>query len=246
MERTLLPWFDDAKLGIFVHWTAAAVPAYAPMTADPFNLAAVHGWEHAMAHSPYVEWHQSSLAIEGSPVWKHHRATYGDLPYDAFVEGFLAGHRGWDAAPWADLFSAAGARYVVLVTKHHDGVLLWPSEHPNPHKPAWGSSRDIVGELATAVRDRGIRFGAYYSRPCAPARPPTDQSRGDVEIRRKVLRRPERAPARLAARRLGPRSPRRVRVPARAARGSRRAGPGPASWQWPARSRACGSRRWSR
>ena len=162
-DRTLPSWFDDAKLGIFVHWTAAAVPAYAPVTDDPFNLAAVHGWEHAMAHSPYVEWYQNSLAIEGSPVWQHHHATYGDLPYDAFVDRFLTGHRGWDPDPWADLFAAAGARYVVLVTKHHDGVLLWPSAHPNPHKQAWGSSRDIVGEVASAVRDRGIRFGTYYS-----------------------------------------------------------------------------------
>jgi len=163
MERTLPVWFDDAKLGIFVHWTAAAVPAFAPVTDDPFNLAAVHGWDHAMAHSPYVEWYQNSLAIEGSPVWKHHRTHHGDLPYDAFVTQFLAGHRGWDPAPWADLFAAAGARYVVLVTKHHDGVLLWPSDHPNPHKRSWGSSRDIVGELAAAVRDRGLRFGTYYS-----------------------------------------------------------------------------------
>ena len=68
MERTLPAWFDDAKLGIFVHWTPASVPAFAPLTDDPFSLAEVHGWEHAMAHSPYVEWYQNSLSIEGSPV----------------------------------------------------------------------------------------------------------------------------------------------------------------------------------
>jgi len=163
MERTLPTWFEDAKLGIFVHWTAAAVPAYAPVTDDPFNLAAIHGWEHAMAHSPYVEWYQNSLSIAGSPVWEHHHEHYGDLPYDAFVEQFVEGHRGWDPLPWADLFKAAGARYVVLVTKHHDGVLLWPSEHPNPHKQGWMSPRDVVGELASAVRDEGMRFGTYYS-----------------------------------------------------------------------------------
>ena len=76
---------------------------------------------------------------------------------------FLAGHRGWNPDEWADLFARAGARYVVLVTKHHDGVLLWPSAHRNPHKQGWQSERDIVGELAAAVRDRGMRFGTYYS-----------------------------------------------------------------------------------
>jgi alpha-L-fucosidase len=110
-----------------------------------------------------VEWYQNSLAIEGSPVQRHHQATYGELPYDAFVEEFLAGIRGWDPDAWADLFAAAGAQYVVLVTKHHDGVMLWPSAHPNPFKKGWQSERDVVGELAAAVRARGMRFGTYYS-----------------------------------------------------------------------------------
>jgi alpha-L-fucosidase len=163
VDRPLPAWFDDAKLGIFVHWTAAAVPAFAPLGQSPFDVAAEHGWERAMAESPYVEWYQNSLSIEGSPVERHHRATYGDLPYDAFVEEFLGGIGGWDPDAWADLFAKAGARYVVLVTKHHDGVLLWPSAHPNPHKAGWQSERDVVGELAAAVRSRGMRFGTYYS-----------------------------------------------------------------------------------
>ena len=162
-DRTLPAWFDDAKFGIFVHWTAAAVPAFAPVGPSPFDLAAEQGQEAAFAQSPYVEWYQNSLAIDGSPVQRYHSATYGDLPYDAFVREFLDGHRGWSPHSWADVFQQAGARYVVLVTKHHDGVLLWPSAHPNPHKQAWQSERDIVGELATAVRDRNMRFGTYYS-----------------------------------------------------------------------------------
>jgi alpha-L-fucosidase len=158
-ERPLPAWFDDAKFGIFVHWTAATVPAYAPVGPSPFDLPP----EKAFSHTPYVEWYQNSLAIEGSPVQEWHREHYGDLPYDAFVEQFLQRLEGWSPDPWADLFAAAGARYVVFVTKHHDGVLLWPSAHRNPHKDHWHSERDVVGELATAVRERGMRFGTYYS-----------------------------------------------------------------------------------
>lgn len=161
--RPLPQWFDDAKLGIFVHWTAAAVPAYAPITDSPFDLAASGGWEEAMRCSPYVEWYQNSLAIEGSPVRAHHEEHYGDLPYEAFVEQFLAGHAGWQPGPWADLFEAAGAKYVVLVTKHHDGVALWPTDTPNPFKDRWNSERDLVGDLGDAVRERGLRYGLYYS-----------------------------------------------------------------------------------
>jgi alpha-L-fucosidase len=162
--RPLPAWFDDAKLGIFVHWTAAAVPAYAPIMESPFDLAAGGGgWEEAMRCSPYVEWYQNSISIEGSPAARHHAEHYGDQPYDVFVQQFLAGHAGWQPAPWADLFQAAGARYVVLVTKHHDGVLLWPSDTPNPHKERWASERDLVGDLAGEVRARDMRFGTYYS-----------------------------------------------------------------------------------
>src|SRR4051812_41365522 len=163
IERALPRWFDDAKFGIFVHWTAAAVPAFAPVGPSPFELAAEQGQQAAFAQSPYVEWYQNSLAIEGSPVQRHHAATYGDLQYHDFVRQFLDGHRGWNPQVWADLFAQAGARYVVLVTKHHDGVLLWPSAHGNPHKERWQSERDVVGDLAEAVRGRGMRFGTYYS-----------------------------------------------------------------------------------
>lgn len=161
--RPLPAWFDDAKLGIFVHWTAAAVPAYAPVTDSPFDLAASGGWAEAMRCSPYVEWYQNSIAIEGSPAALHHAEVHGNRPYDDFVAQFLSGLAGWQPEPWADLFAQAGARYVVLVTKHHDGVLLWPSATPNPHKDVWGSDRDLVGDLASAVRAREMRFGAYYS-----------------------------------------------------------------------------------
>ena len=144
-----------------MHWTAATVPAFAPVGPSPFDLPP----EDAFRLSPYVEWYQNSLAIEGSPVWEHHREVYGDLGYDAFVRQFLANLSGWSADPWAELFALAGARYVVFVTKHHDGVVLWPSDVENPNRPdgGWGSSRDVVGELCSAVRARDMRFGTYYS-----------------------------------------------------------------------------------
>jgi alpha-L-fucosidase len=69
----------------------------------------------------------------------------------------------WNPGAWADLFKRIGARYVVLTTKHHDGFLLWPSEHPNPMREGYLAARDLVGELTDAVRDRGMRMGLYYS-----------------------------------------------------------------------------------
>jgi alpha-L-fucosidase len=162
--RQLPDWFRDAKLGIFVHWTAATVPAFAPLSPDPFTMAAEHGWEHALAHSPYVEWYQNSLSIEGSPVALHHAQHWPGVPYDEFVRRFREAVEQWDPAPWAELFSAAGAGYCVFVTKHHDGVTLWPSSTPNPHRGSgWSTRRNCVRELADAVRHTGLRYGVYYS-----------------------------------------------------------------------------------
>ena len=58
---------------------------------------------------------------------------------------------------------AAGARYVVLTTKHHDGFALWPSAVPHPVKGEYHARRDLVGDLSTAVRARRMRMGLYYS-----------------------------------------------------------------------------------
>ncbi len=66
---------------------------------------------------------------------------------------------------WAQLFSAAGARYVVLTTKHHEGFCNWHS----PTSWQWnsvdvGPRRDLVGDLAKAVRKQpNLRFGVYHS-----------------------------------------------------------------------------------
>lgn len=155
-------WWRHAKLGIFVHWTPASVPAFAPVGAEMAELLGRRD-PHALAWSPYAEWYQNSLAFPESPVAAHHAATYGDRPYEDFIADFEAGLAGWDPEDWAGRFAAAGARYVVLVTKHHDGYCLWPTRVANPNRVHHHCDRDLVGELADAVRSRGMRFGVYYS-----------------------------------------------------------------------------------
>jgi alpha-L-fucosidase len=163
-DRALPRWYDDAKLGIFVHWTSAAIPAFAPIGPSPFDLIdAAADWSVSFRNSPYVEWYWNSIAIDGSPAQRHHHERYGDAPYDQFVRQFADGLGSWRADTWADLFAKAGARYVVLVTKHHDGFCLWPTEQANPHRTDWHSERDIVGELGDAVREHQMRYGLYYS-----------------------------------------------------------------------------------
>ena len=155
-------WFHDAKLGIFVHWGLYSVPAWA----TPVGELGTIDWTKWFRNNPYSEWYLNSLRIEGSPTHDHHLKTYGaDFGYMDFAPQFNEAVRRWDPAAMASLFADAGARYVVLTTKHHDGFTLWPSEVENPHLPPdrRASSRDIVGELTSAVKAARMRMGFYYS-----------------------------------------------------------------------------------
>ncbi|HTO54688.1 MAG TPA: alpha-L-fucosidase [Myxococcota bacterium] len=158
-------WYHDAKLGIFIHWGPFSVPAYAPLGhGDIQELLRREGYRSFFRNIPYSEWYINSIRIEGSPACEHHRRTYGkDVSYFDFAELFKRESARWQPDEWADLFQAAGARYVVLVTKHMDGFLMWPSATPNYARPGYQMERDVVGELTGAVKARGMRMGVYYS-----------------------------------------------------------------------------------
>jgi len=157
-------WFEDAKLGIFVHWGVQSVPAWAPPTGELPKVLAERGWHGWFANNPYADWYLNTIHIAGSPSQLHHQRTYGaGHGYDDFVPLFQEAAAKWDPDAWAALFQQVGARYVVLTTKHHDGFLLWPSARPNPHKAGYAAERDLVGELTSAVRAHGMRMGLYYS-----------------------------------------------------------------------------------
>lgn len=160
--RPLPQWYDDAKFGIFIHWGVWAIPAFAPHLGS-ISDAFKKDYDRAVALTPYTEWYWNAIKVPGTPSAEFHAREYGNRPYRDFKEPFEEGLKHWDPDAWAEAFRNSGAKYVVLVTKHHDGFCLWPSSVNNPHEKNWTTSRDIVGELARAVRAQGLRFGVYYS-----------------------------------------------------------------------------------
>lgn len=171
-------WFNKAKLGIFIHWGLYSIPAYAPTEVSVEELFAELVNENAdkaelqkaarnwFINNGYAEWYLNSLRIKNSPTYKYHKDTYGlDYSYYQFSEDFSKETLKWDSDAMADLFKKAGARYVVLTTKHHDGYTLWPSRVQNNNMPeeVQPVQRDIVGDLTESVRKKGMRMGLYYS-----------------------------------------------------------------------------------
>ena len=72
----------------------------------------------------------------------------------------------FDPDQWMQAIQAAGAKYVVLVAKHHDGFCLWPTEQTNYSVKAspWENGKgDVVGDVARAARKHGLKFGVYLS-----------------------------------------------------------------------------------
>ncbi|HEY4046875.1 MAG TPA: alpha-L-fucosidase [Acidobacteriaceae bacterium] len=161
-KHPLPRWYDDAKLGIFIHYGLYSVPGWAPLSHPE------HDFKNAdyIKNNPYAEWYYNAMRVNGSPTQAYHREHYGaDYNYYNFAAVFNQENEKWNPDEWARIFRDAGAKYVVLTTKHHEGFTLWPSSTPNPALPKdrQHAARNIVGELTAAVRQHGMRMGFYYS-----------------------------------------------------------------------------------
>jgi alpha-L-fucosidase len=140
-QYTVPAWYQDAKFGIFIHWGVYAVPAFGN------------------------EWYPRNMYQPGSPAFQHHIETYGphtEFGYKDFIPHLTAAQ--YDPAAWAMLFKESGARFVVQVAEHHDGFAMYDSALTEWSAAKKGPKRDLIGELAGAVRKEGLVFGVSYHR----------------------------------------------------------------------------------
>jgi alpha-L-fucosidase len=129
-------WYQDARFGIFIHWGLYAVPAFAN------------------------EWYPRNMYLQGTPEFQHHVETYGphtQFGYKDFIPLFTAER--FDPDHWANLFRRAGAQFVVPVAEHHDGFALYDCGFSEWSATRMGPKRDLIGELAEAVRRQWLVFG---------------------------------------------------------------------------------------
>ena len=105
--------------------------------------------------------HYGLYAQVGTCEWAQVLSNYPVEEYEKFADTFEVKP---DAAKeWVKFAKAAGAKYVVLTTRHHDGFSLWDSK-VNPYNSVnYGPHRDIVREFVDACREEGMRIGLYSS-----------------------------------------------------------------------------------
>lgn len=126
-------WFDDAKFGIFMHWGLYSVPAHH------------NEWYEKHMYAADLAWHTGHF---GPPE------KFG---YKDFIPRFTA--EKCDPQAWAGLFRKSGARLVMPCAQHHDNFALWDSDVTPFNAMRMGPKRDLIGDLAAAVRAEGMKFG---------------------------------------------------------------------------------------
>jgi alpha-L-fucosidase len=134
-------WYQNGKFGIFIHWGVYSVPAFGN------------------------EWYPRNMYQQGTTEFEHHLATYGpqrEFGYKDFIPQFKA--EKFDPQFWADLFKKSGARFVIPVAEHHDGFQMYDSAFSSWNAAKMGPKRDVIGELAEAVREKGLVFGVSNHR----------------------------------------------------------------------------------
>ncbi len=145
-------WFGEQRYGMFVHANIATVPAFAP----------VH--EYADWYWAFLETRPDMVLHPSCPlpeVVAWHREHARGRAFDAFIPELTFDQ--FDADDYAQLLDDSGMRYLVHVTKHHDGFCWWDTVYSDRSSVRLGPKRDVTAELAAAVRKRGHTFGCYYS-----------------------------------------------------------------------------------
>lgn len=134
-------WYLDAKFGIFIHWGVYSVPAFGN------------------------EWYPRNMYKEHSSEFLFHQRSYGsqsEFGYKDFIPLFTA--EKFDPKHWAAVFRDAGAKFVVPVAEHHDGFAMYDCSLSKWNAAQMGPKRDVIGELAQAVREAGMVFGVSSHR----------------------------------------------------------------------------------
>jgi alpha-L-fucosidase len=118
-------------------------------------------WWRTARFGMFIHW--GLYSILGRGEWVKHNEKIPDEEYEKLADEFKPKH--FHADEWAGLAKAAGMKYMVMVTRHHDGFALWdsPGSYNNFTTAKTGAKRDFVKEYTDACRKAGLRVGVYYS-----------------------------------------------------------------------------------
>jgi len=125
------------------------------VTATP---AAIKNWQDAR-FGMFIHW--GPVSLKGTEIGWSRGAQVPIEEYDNLYKQFNPTK--FNADEWVAVAKAAGMKYIVLTTKHHDGFCLWDTKETDYNIMNTPFKRDVVQELAEACKKDGIAFGTYHS-----------------------------------------------------------------------------------
>jgi len=129
-----MAWWRDAKFGMFVHWGVYSVPAG---VWKGKKIGGIGEWIMANADIPVAEYEK--LPPQFNPVR-------------------------YDPAEWAQIAKDAGAKYLVITSKHHDGFTMYDSKISDYDiVDSTGYGKDVLAPLSVECEKVGIKFCTYHS-----------------------------------------------------------------------------------
>jgi alpha-L-fucosidase len=105
--------------------------------------------------------HWGLYALPARHEWVKHNEKLTNEQYQKYFDVFNPDL--FDPKAWAKSAKAAGMKYAVLTTKHHEGFCLFDSKYTDYKATNTGAKRDLVKEFVEAFRAEGIKVGFYYS-----------------------------------------------------------------------------------
>jgi len=116
-------------------------------------------WWHDARFGMFVHW--GLYAQPGRHEWVMNRERIPLAEYEKLAKSWKPKPRA--ARDWARLAKAAGMKYMVMTTKHHEGFCLWDTKQHDYNAARQGPGRDLVREYVEACREFGLKIGFYYS-----------------------------------------------------------------------------------
>ena len=151
-----IQWWRDARFGMFIHWDPSSVAASEISWSKQFYEDNGENQLDNPRPSPdlyNVKEHRFWLNWFKPPV---PRKVYDNL-YKSFYPGMF------NADTIVGIAKKAGMKYIVEITKHHNGFSMWDSKFTDYDMMATPFKRDIISEMAKACERAGLKFGIYYS-----------------------------------------------------------------------------------
>ncbi|MGN1059946.1 MAG: alpha-L-fucosidase, partial [Clostridia bacterium] len=105
--------------------------------------------------------HWGIYAVPARREWVKTNERIPEAEYDRYFQRFDPDM--YDPVEWARQAKAAGMKYAVLTTKHHDGFCLFDSKFTDYKATNTPAGRDLVAEYVKAFREAGLKVGFYYS-----------------------------------------------------------------------------------